>query len=66
MLPDYINGNLIHGLFNENATEYVDANLLTERQTRIVAEMRPSVAKDLPGNNLATYFRSLRLGRLSW
>ena len=52
MLPDYIPGNLIHGLFNENATEYVDANLLTERQTRIVAEMRPSVAKDLPGASI--------------
>ena len=52
MLPDYIPGNLIHGLFNENATDYVDANLLMERQTRIVAEMRPSVAKDLPGETI--------------
>lgn len=52
MLPDFIPGNLIHGLFNENVNEYVDVNLLTERQTKIVTEMRPSVAKDLPGETI--------------
>ena len=49
MLPDFIPGNLIHGLFNENVNGYVDTNLLIERQTRIVSEMRPAVAKSLPG-----------------
>jgi hypothetical protein len=34
MLPDYIPGNLIHGLFNENVNEYVDADLLTERKKK--------------------------------
>ena len=45
MLPDYIFSNLIHGLFTEAE----------------VNEMRPHVAKDLPGlsNNLGSYFRSL-------
>lgn len=52
MLPDFIPGNLIHGLFNENVNEYIDVNLLTERQTKIVTEMRPSVAKDLPGETI--------------
>ena len=36
MLPDYIPGNLIHGLFTEAE----------------VNEMRPSVAKDLPGETI--------------
>ena len=48
-LPDFIPGNLIHGLFNENVNEYIDADLLTKRQTRIISEMRPHVAKSLPG-----------------
>tara|TARA_Y100001933_G_scaffold250950_1_gene287868 strand:- start:845 stop:1405 length:561 start_codon:yes stop_codon:yes gene_type:complete len=52
MLPDYIPGNLIHGLFNENINEYVDTNLLTKRQTRIVTEMRPHTSKDLPGASI--------------
>ena len=47
-LPDFIPGNLIHGLFNENVNEYIDADLLTKRQTRIISEMRPHVAKSLP------------------
>jgi hypothetical protein len=33
-LPDFIPGNLIHGLFNENVNEYVDADLLTERKQK--------------------------------
>ena len=48
-LPDFIPGNLIHGLFNENVNEYVDVDLLTKRQTRIISEMRPHVSKSLPG-----------------
>ena len=51
-LPDFIPGNLIHGLFNENVNEYVDINLLTKRQPRIVSEMRPHVSKDLPGASI--------------
>ena len=48
-LPDFIPGNLIHGLFNENINEYVDINLLTKRQPRVISEMRPHVSKSLPG-----------------
>jgi len=48
-LPDFIPGNLIHGLFNENINEYVDVDLLTKRQPRTISEMRPHVSKSLPG-----------------
>ena len=45
MLPDFIPGNLIHGLFNENVNEYVDCLLYTSPSPRDVEESRmPSSA----------------------